>query len=158
MNKNPHSSVFELWSSFVFSNPKYKNTPIPESYYFCDNEKDANECAQLVVGGVKRATSTSMWWFETYIQPLPEIGNLAIVTDWSGIAKAIIETFKIDHTPFNKISSEYAEIEGEGDKSLAYWNKVHWDYYSREMKEKGQHPTEGMLLVCEQFRTICIKN
>ena len=65
MDKKQHSSVFELWNNFVLSHPKFKNTTIPESYYFCDNKKDADECAQLVVDGVKRATSTSMWWFET---------------------------------------------------------------------------------------------
>jgi len=156
MNKKPHPSVFKIWNNFILINPKYKNISMPEFYYFCDNEKDANDCAQLVVDGVKRATSTSMWWFETYEQPLPKIGDLGIVTNWEGIAKAIIQTIKIEQTPFNKITPEYAKIEGEGDKSLAYWNKVHWGYYNREMHEKGQHPTENMLLVCEQFKTICI--
>ena len=158
MDKKQHSSVFELWNNFVLSHPKFKNTTIPESYYFCDNKKDADECAQLVVDGVKRATSTSMWWFETNKQLLPKIGDLAIVTDWQGIAKAVIETTKIEKIPFNKITSEYAEIEGEGDKSLAYWNKVHWDYYTREMNKKGQHPSIDMLLICEQFRTVFIKD
>jgi len=157
MNKKPHPSVSELWEYYIRSNPKFKNAPIPESYYFCDNEKDANECLQWVVEGVKRATTTSMWWFETNKHPLPQIGDLYIVTDWEGIAKAIIQILKIDQTPFNKITAEYAEIEGEGDKSLAYWNKVHWDYYTREMNEKGETPTEDMLLVCEQFKTVCIK-
>ena len=157
MQSNHNPSISELWSNFVLENPKYKNTPVPEFYYFCDNEKDANDCAQLVVDCIKRATSTSLWWFETYIHPLPEIGNLAIVTDWNGAAKAVIQTTKIEHIPFNKITAEYAEIEGEGDKSLAYWNKVHWGYYTREMSEKGETPTKNMLLVCEHFKTVYIK-
>ena len=157
MIKRLHPSVSELWDYYTLNNPQFKNIPIPESYYFCDNEKDANECLQWVVEGIKRATTTSTWWFETFKYPLPKIGDLYIVTDWEGIAKAIIQTIKIEKTPFNKVTSEYAEIEGEGDKSLAYWNKVHWDYYSREMNEKGEHPTEDMLLVCEQFKVICIK-
>ena len=81
MNKKLHPSLLELWNYFMLCNQEHKNAPIPEFYYFCDNEKDANDCAQLVVDGVKRATSTSMWWFETYKQPLPKIGDLAIVTD-----------------------------------------------------------------------------
>ena len=157
MTKKLHPSVSELWNYYILSNPKFKNTPIPESYHFCDNEKDANECLQWVVEGVKRATTTSMWWFEENKHPLPKIGDLYIVTDWEGIAKAIIQVLKIEKTPFNKITPEYAEIEGEGDKSLAYSNKVHWDYYTREMSEKGEHPKEDMLLICEQFQTVCIK-
>jgi uncharacterized protein YhfF len=157
MNKKLYPSISKLWYNFILSNTKYKNTPFPEFYYFCDNEKDANDCAQLVVDGVKRATSTSMWWFETYKQPLPKIGDLTIVTDWKGTAKAVIETIKIEKTPFNKITSEYAEIEGEGDKSLAYWNKVHWEYYTREMNEQGEKPTKDMLLICEHFKTVYLK-
>jgi uncharacterized protein YhfF len=158
MNKKLHPSLLELWNYFMLCNQEHKNTPIPESYYFCDNEKDANTCAQLVLDGVKRATSTSMWWFETYKQPLPKIGDLAIVTDWDGIAKAVIETVKIEMTPFNEVTAEYAKIEGEGDKSLTYWNKVHWDYYTREMMKRGEQPSEDMILVCEYFRTVCIKD
>ena len=157
MNKKFRPSILKLWNSFILENPKYKNAPIPKFYYFCDNEKDANDCAQLVVDGVKRATSTSLWWFETYKQPLPKIGDLAIVTNWKGMAKAVIETTKIEKTPFNKINAEYAEIEGEGDKSLAYWNKVHWEYYTREMNEQGEKPTKDMLLICEHFKTVYLK-
>lgn len=157
MNKKPHDSVSKLWNSFVVKHPKFKNVTIPESYYFCDNKKDANECAKLVVEGTKRATTSSMWWYETNQHPIAKVGDLAIITDWKGIAMAIIEIIKIDHTPFNKITAKYAKIEGEGDKSLAYWNRVHWSYYSREMHKKGQHPTKDMMLVCEQFQAIFIK-
>ena len=89
-------SVKALWSSFLEKNPDNKSKEVPISFYFCDNKKDADECAQLVMDGVKRATSTSMWWFETYEQPLPKIGNIGIITNWEGIAKAIIKTIKIN--------------------------------------------------------------
>jgi uncharacterized protein YhfF len=77
-----------------------------------------------------------------------------VVTDWYKIAKAIVEVVKVEQTPFNLITDEYAAIEGEGDKSLEYWKKVHWEYYSREMEEFDEKPTEDMVIVCEQFKTI----
>ena len=46
--------------------------------------------------------------------------------------------FVASEKPINWLD-EYAEIEGEGDKSLAYWNKVHWEYYTREMNEQGEN-------------------
>ena len=60
----------------------------------------------------------------------------------------------VDHVPFNEVTAEYAAIEGEGDKSLEYWKKSHWEYYTREMEEFDEKPSEDMIIVCEQFKTI----
>jgi len=51
-----HPSVQELWKKFLEKYPRYQDQVYKEAYYFCDNEKDANECAELVVQGHKRAT------------------------------------------------------------------------------------------------------
>ncbi|MEZ7838972.1 MAG: ASCH domain-containing protein [Flavobacteriales bacterium] len=107
-----------LWNSFLENNPDNNNKEIPISFYFCDNKKDADECAELVVKGIKRATATSLCWFEKNNEILPKIVDQYIVTDWKGIAKAIIETTQIEKVPYNKITAEFAQIEGEGDKSL----------------------------------------
>ena len=125
-----------------------------ESFYFCDNEKDANECAELVLQGNKRATASSMWWYELSNEELPKPGDQSIVTDWQGKALCVIEIVKVEITPFNQITSEFAETEGEGDKSLAYWKKVHWDFYHRELADSKYSPTEDMQIVCEYFKVI----
>lgn len=149
-----HPSVTEMWTKFTAQNPDYNAQEIPESWNFCDNEKDANECAELVIKGIKQATSTSLWWFETFQEDLPEVDNVYIVTNWNGEAKAIIKTIAVNQRIYRDITEKYAAKEGEGDQSLAYWKKVHWDYYSREMEAEGQKPDENMLIVCEEFETI----
>ena len=149
-----HISVINMWDAFIAENQEFKEAYLPDSWHFCDNEKDAKETAQLTVDGVKQATSSSLWWFNKNNESLPEIGDIYIVTDWYRIAKAIIRTTKIEQVPFNQITEEYAAIEGEGDKSLKYWKEVHWKYYSREMKEFDEKPTEDMVIVCEHFETI----
>ena len=86
----PHQnnkSKAELWMNYIQYHPTFKAKACPESWYFCDNEKDADQCAQWIVEGVKQATSTSMLWFETYHQALPKIGDLSILTNWIGKAK-----------------------------------------------------------------------
>lgn len=143
-----------MWEEFIARHPEYKHESQPESYFFCDNKKDANDCAELVLKGLKQATSTSLWWFKQHKAALPKVGDLAIVTNWDGQAIAIIKTTKVEQVPFNNISDDYASIEGEGDRSLAYWKKVHWDFYSREMKPFGEKPTKDMIIVCEQFKMI----
>lgn len=146
--------ISTYWKEFQNSNPEYKNSEQPPSYYFCDNEKDADECAELVVLGIKQATTSSLSWFHIHKEDLPSVGDLAIVTNWAGHPKAIIKTTKVEIRQFKDITPEYANIEGEGDKSLDYWKKVHWAYYSREMKEHNLSPSLDMELVCEYFETI----
>lgn len=155
--KKNHKSVENIWSDFRKKIPHNKIKEIPLSFYFCDNQKDANECAELVVKGIKQATATSLWWFEKNNEQIPKIGDQYIVTDWNGNAKAIIETTKIEKVPYRDITSEFAETEGEGDKSLEYWKRVHKAYYKREMEPQGDNFDENMIIVCEYFKTIYLK-
>lgn len=149
-----HDSVYKMWASFQEKNPEYADQEFKDSFNFCDNEKDAKECGQLTEEGIKKATSTSLWWFDFNQETLPEVDNIYVITDWYGIAKAIIKTTKVEQVPYHEITEEYAALEGEGDKSLAFWKEVHWDYYSREMELENESPTEDMLIVCEQFETL----
>lgn len=132
------------------------NQPVKQldGWYFCDNETDADECAALVVAGIKRATSPSLWWHQASGEPLPKVGDLNIVTNWHGEAQCIIETVDVSIVPFNQITEKYAHTEGEGDKSLAFWKKVHWDYYHRELADTAYTPSEDMPIICEVFRVV----
>ena len=56
--------------------------------------------------------------------------------------------------PYFSIHTEHARIEGEGDKSLEYWKKVHWDYYTRELEPFNRVPRESMIIVFEQFELL----
>lgn len=154
METENFDSAESLWDEFLKENPTNKVKKEPISFYFCDNEKDANECAELVVKGIKRATATSLWWYEKNNEILPNVGDLHIVTDWNGNARAVIEIIKISQIPYNEITAEFAEIEGEGDKSLEYWKRVHKSYYTREMEPYGEKFNENMTIIFEQFKVI----
>ena len=154
IKKNKNTSTEVLWDTFLKKNPNNPIKKIPLSFYFCDNKKDADECAELVVKGIKQATAPSLWSHEINNEPLPQVGNQYMVTDWEGNAKAIIETTKVVLTPFKDVTAEFAKAEGEGDKTLAYWKMVHQAYYSREMKPHGKQFNKNMIIVCEYFKTI----
>ena len=149
-----HASVVKLWERFVEAHPEYPVKTLPDVFYFSDNQTDADELAELVVQGVKQATATSLWWFETQNEKLPKPGDPHVVIDWNGNAKAVIETTKIELVPFKNVSEAFAHTEGEGDKSLAYWRRVHMLYYTNEMKPYGETFHEDMVIVCEYFKTI----
>lgn len=121
------------------------------AWYFSDNESEANELLKLVLVGTKRATSPSLWWFELHGEPMVNVGTLEVVTDWSGRARCIIRTKAVDVVAFDQVSAEYARVEGEGDRSLDYWRRVHWAYYQRELEGSRFQPSTDMPIVCIQF-------
>jgi len=126
----------------------------PKVYHFCDNETDANTCVNLVKKGIKKATSDSLLGIQYRVEKLPKIGDFAIITDWEGEAQCIIEITKVTLKPFFSITEEYAQLEGEGDKSLAHWKETHWNYYTRELKEFERVPRESMIIVCQTFEKV----
>lgn len=150
-----HKSIREMWENYLESigensiNTDKKYT----SWYFCDNEHDANELAELVVNGTKRATA-SLYLSYGNEEVLPTEGDLNIIIDWNEEAQCIIKTTNIDVVPYKDVDGEFAATEGEGDKSLEYWRRAHWSYFSREMKEIGKEPAEDMLVVCEKFKVV----
>ncbi|HYD78170.1 MAG TPA: ASCH domain-containing protein [Paucimonas sp.] len=125
-----------------------------EAFYFCDNEQDAEELGQLVLAGTKRATASLLMAHEAEGKPLPEVGALSIVTNWSGEPLCVIETTRVDIVPFDQVTAEFAATEGEGDKSLAYWREGHWRFFSRECQQLGLEPSSDMLVVCERFQVV----
>lgn len=143
-----------FWKNFITDNTRYVNEKTPESFYFCDNEKDANDCAKLVVKKIKQATAPSLWSFEINNEKLPRKGYLNIITNWNKVPQAIILTTKIELIKFSEITAKFAQREGEGDKSLAYWKKVHKAYYEREMHSHKEEFSKDMIIVCQYFDTI----
>ena len=51
-------------------------------------------------------------------------------------------------------SQEHAYKEGEGDRSLEYWRKVHIDFLTRELAEINKAFTKKTQLVCEEFELV----
>ena len=148
-------SVLIMWDAFVASNPEFKNKPLPDVDFFHDNKSDANRLAALTKNGVKQASSGLNSLYRHYNVPLPKAGNTKIITDFNGIAQAIIKTIRVDTIPFNAVSKTYATLDmGTTLEPLKKWRKAHWNFFTKIMTEHNQNPTEDMLVVCEQFKTI----
>lgn len=142
-----------MWADYLAQHPQGP-IDVPPAWHFCSSEADANECARLVLAGKKRATSPSLWSFESTNEVLPQVGDLNIVTDWGGKAVCIIRTIKVQILPLNEITESHAKIEGEGDCSLAWWHKEHWDYYHRELQGTGRAPRPDMPIVFQEFECV----
>ncbi|MGB5553084.1 MAG: ASCH domain-containing protein, partial [Flavobacteriaceae bacterium] len=116
-----NASARNLWGDYLDKHLEHAFVDTPRTICFCDNEADANECARLVKQGVKKANSDSLLGIQHRNEPLPKIGDFMIITDWEGNAQSIVRFTKVRLKPFFSITSEHAQQEGEGDKSLEYW-------------------------------------
>lgn len=148
-----HISVKKMWEDFLTSigedititNKKYT------SWYFCNNEESADHLAELVKKGIKRGTTSLYDLYKIENEELPAPYNYSVITNWHGIAQCIIKTVKVTILPFKDVDSELAKIEGEGDHSLKYWQEVHTDVYTAELKDLGMHFTPDTVVVFEEF-------
>jgi uncharacterized protein YhfF len=147
----PHSSVIALWARYRALNPDAA-VALPNVECFCDNREDADLCAALVLQGRKRATSSALIDYQREGEPLPEPGKLVILTDWSGEAKALIETKAVAVRRFGDVSAGFAALEGEGDGSLAGWRAAHRAFWMR----RGETVDDDFMVVCEAFEVLLI--
>ena len=115
-----------------------------ESFSFGDSPALADELASLVLAGSKRATC---WAAADGM--LTRVGKRMVMLDGSGVALAVIETLELVQRRFNEVDAAFACDEGEGDRSLAFWQQAHRAYFTR----RGQF-AEDMRLWCERFRVI----
>lgn len=125
----------------------------PEAWAFGATPAHADNLLALVLAGTKTATASSLWDYEVSTDPVPEEGELSIILDGAGVAKAIIETTSIRIVPFDEVDADHARAEGEGDRSLAYWREVH-EWYWREHSENARGFEPDMPVVCERFRLV----
>ena len=151
---SPPSKVLPFWQAFLASEPGYDASQFYESFYFADSEEVANDLAELVLSGIKRATAALVWGLEAEGKARPKPGDLSIVTNWSGEPVCVIETLSTDVVPFEKVTAEFAATEGEGDKTLEYWRREHWAFFTRECSQIGREPTAQMPVLCERFKVV----
>ena len=151
-----HKTVKEMWKKYLSTIGENINNSgkTYESWNFCNNEKDANELAGLVKKGIKKATASLHCLYEIENELIPEVGDYAVITNWKGVAQSIIQITSINTIPFKEVTEELAAKEGEGDKTLSFWRKVHRKVFTLELKEYSKKFSEDMLVVCEEFAVV----
>ena len=91
------TSVEQLWAAFLEARPGVAGSGDTYSaWHFCDNQADADELAGLVLAGRKRATAGALWSYEAEDEPLPQVGDFSVLTDWSGLARCVILTVTVE--------------------------------------------------------------
>jgi len=121
---------------------------------FGDSEALSTELISLILAGTKRGTCSLLWSWEFDGETPPVAGDLEIVLDYADRPVLIRRTTHVAIIPFNSVSADFAASEGEGDLSLDYWRREHWQFFSRECTRIGREIDEAMPLVCETFEVL----
>lgn len=115
---------------------------------------DPDALAGLVLAGTKTATSSAYDLYALEGEPLPVIGEYSVILNSAEEAVCIIQSTKVSIVPFREIGTEHAFREGEGDRSLTYWQKVHIAFFTRELAAADLPFHEDIRVVCEEFRVV----
>ena len=113
-----------------------------------------DELAALVKSGIKRATASAYELYAFDGEPLPKPGEYSVILNSHDEAVCVIKTTAVELVRFCDAAEEFAFKEGEGDRSLAYWKKVHERFFTEQLKEAGLEFSPEMKVVCEQFELV----
>ena len=151
-NKNIQNFVNEFFLTLdPIEKSKIKNI---SADYFCSDKENANICAELVLSGIKTASCSLKESYKYTNYDIPMSGDLLIVTSWDHAPVCIVEITETKEVKFSEVKDLHAHKEGEGDKSLSWWNKAHVDFFSRECEELGIEFNKNMTLILEYFKVV----
>lgn len=158
MDERPETDpIAEFWQrarSRARSNPApgylgvtVRDTLAPPAFSFGASPSEADALCDLVLAGTKTATASAQQEYFEADEALPERGDLAIVTDGTGMPRALIRVTSVRVLPFTEVPAAHAHAEGEGDRSLASWRREHQRFFTRE----GRAFDPTMAVVLEEF-------
>ena len=141
----------QMWSRFAESVDHSLADVGYDAWEFGDSP---DELAELVKKGIKTATSSAYDIYALEGEPLPKEGEYSVILDSRGDAVCVIKTTRVYVTPFDEVGEEHAYKEGEGDKSLSYWRKVHERFFSEELLQAKMNFNQKIQVVCEEFEVV----
>lgn len=145
-------TVEQYWRKFIEAFPEYKGVKF-EAWSF---GVDEDELAKLVKQGDKTATTSGYEAYKVEDEPLPQVGEVSVILNEKGHPQCVIQTTRVYQTPFNEVTEHHAYIEGEGDKSLAYWRKAHIDFFKPYYESLELTFNESIIVVCEEFKLLYV--
>ncbi len=152
-----HSVVEAFWQSYLQTLPESeRHRGYFEAFQFGAGRDMANQLAQLVLDGVKTATSDLLWHLEYQGKPLWHVGDEHVVLDGTWRPVCVIRTTALDRRPLSEVDADFARDYGEGDRTLAWWREHVFAWYATECRQIGREPSPEMPLLCERFEVVYV--
>lgn len=140
-----------FWNRFLSTDPALKylqDRPI-DAWSFGNTGEMADSLVALVLAGKKVATCSLLRAYQDDPGAIPRVGLYSVICDGQNQPQCVVFYTDTFICKFCEISEKHAFEEGEGDQSLAYWRKVHLDFFSAY----GDFQEDEDLL-CERFRVV----
>jgi uncharacterized protein YhfF len=151
-------SVATFWEEYCASLPKAQRDACLkvryEAWPFGDSPEMADELGRLVLEGKKTATAGLLWDEEAADAGMPTEGAKAVIVDGRGRPQCVIEYTHVTVKPFRDVDYAFAELEGEGFRSIDDWRQAHWRFFTRRCIELKREPSDLMPVVCQTFRVL----
>jgi len=126
----------------------------PDAFAFGDSAGLADELAELVLRGRKRATASLAVEFSSLNEALPKIGDVSIILQGDRKPVAIIERTDVKSVAFESVDDAFAATEGEGDGNLAYWRAAHTEYFARVCARLDSKFDARTQVLCQTFKVV----
>ena len=149
-----NDAVNKFWLGFLNANPHMPRDTAFQVWYFGNSSEMAHDLAELVIAGTKTATASLNETNVRQPENAPIENGYSVVTDFEGVPKCIIRTTEIGHVRFAEVGARFAYDEGEEDKTLESWRRIHIDYFSKEAAQLGFEFTENSIVCCERFELL----
>jgi uncharacterized protein YhfF len=148
-----NKEIKQFWDRFLESKGLPKDTTYYEAFYFDTTRESANHLCNLVLEGKKKATASSLYYYQVSGDELPTVGGYSIITDFDSKPYAVIKTTDIHIIPYKDLTFDIVSREGEDD-SLASWQEKHRKYFMIDGKETGYIFDEDMPVFFEDFEVV----
>lgn len=122
------------------------------NYYCFQFSRDADELAELAKMGVKKATVSLVFSCENKNIIYPKVGDYNIILNSKDEAVCIVKIIKIEKRKYIDVDEQFAILEGEGDKTLLYWRKVHEEKFKKSLEEHHLKFDCNLDLYLERFK------
>ncbi len=142
----------ELWHEFCVSKGIAEDTPY-EAWAFCGGGPAGDELAALVLKGIKFGTASALddYIYEDALDELPKVGDYSVILLDNDEAVCVIRDYDVYTRPFGEVSHFHGYSEGEDDRTLAAWRRIHTEAFGPDLEEIGCPLTNDSKIVCEKF-------
>ncbi|MEA2155763.1 MAG: hypothetical protein QOE11_1903 [Solirubrobacteraceae bacterium] len=146
-------AVAAFWAAYVAAS-SVRGEPL-EAFAFGDSAEMADELADLVLAGTKRATAAAVADYgadaPTGGARQPQVGNHSVVLRGDGTPVAVIRTTDVRVGPLSSVDEQFAWDEGEGERTREWWLAAHQRYFRRTFAARGSEADEDLEIVVERF-------
>ena len=144
-------AIEAFWRAAVAATPELDPKSDFAVFSFGDNQELCDYVLAETLAGRNRATASLYWAHES--RP-PQVGDVAVATDWTGAPRAVLVTRQVDIVPYAEVDEDFARAEGYMNDPLNEWREVHWAFFSRRCAELGKVASLDMPIVCERFELV----